>query len=67
MEIMPSQLAATSAMVPILSRMQKKKSSCKIYLRVYCANTKNAAAGSQKALFNITTLSNLGSMSDEKS
>jgi hypothetical protein len=65
-EIMPSQLAATSAMVPILSRVQKKKSSCKIYLRMDYANTKNAAGGSQKASFNIPTLSNPGSMSDEK-
>ena len=65
MEITPSQLAATSAMVPIPSRMQKKKSSCKICLRVDSANTKNVAAGSQRASFNIPTLSNPGSMSEK--
>lgn len=66
MEILPSQLAATSAMGPILSRMQRKKSSCKIYLRMDYANTKNAAGGSRKASFNTLMLSNPGSMSDEK-
>ena len=61
------QSAATSAMVLTLSRMRRKRSSCKYSGSARPRGAKDVLGGSRKASFSIPVLSSLGSMSDYRS